>query len=96
MAFVVWIHFMSDSCSLHQGFTQRGAMQIKLRWWASGGNNPELGSRYLSCNCIMHEQVFWMGVRTDPDFWAINTRMQNVRMSGVDPFWNAFEYDVGQ
>jgi ABC-type transport system substrate-binding protein len=45
---------------------------------------------------IMHEQVFWMGVRTDPDFWAINTRMRNVRMSGVDPFWNAFEYDVGQ
>ncbi len=45
---------------------------------------------------IMHEQVFWAGVRTDPDLWSVNTRLQNVKLSGVDPFWNAYEWDVSQ
>lgn len=43
---------------------------------------------------IMHEEMFWMGVRTDPDLWSINARLENVRISGVDPFWNAYEWDV--
>jgi hypothetical protein len=40
--------------------------------------------------------MFWMGVRSDPDFWALNTRLQNVLFSGVDPFWNAYEWDITQ
>jgi ABC-type transport system substrate-binding protein len=43
---------------------------------------------------IMHEQVFWMGVRTDTDMWSVNTRLKNVHLSGPDPFWNCFEWDV--
>jgi peptide/nickel transport system substrate-binding protein len=44
---------------------------------------------------IMHEEMFWMGVRTDPDFWALNTRLQNVRLSGSGvPFWNVYEWDT--
>ncbi len=43
---------------------------------------------------IMHEEMFWMGVRTDPDLWAVNNRLQNVRLSGTDAFWNCWEWDV--
>jgi len=43
---------------------------------------------------IMHDEMFWMGVRTDDDFWALNNRMQNVIFSGVDSFWNSYEWDV--
>jgi peptide/nickel transport system substrate-binding protein len=45
---------------------------------------------------IMHEEMFWMGVRTDDDFWALNNRLQNVKFSGVDSFWNVFEWDVAE
>jgi len=51
---------------------------------------------YKEIERIMHEELFWAGVRTDPDFWSVNTRLKNVRISGVDPFWNAFEWDVSQ
>jgi len=43
---------------------------------------------------IMHEEMFWMGVRTDTDFWALNDRLQDVRLSGIDSFWNCWEWDV--
>lgn len=43
---------------------------------------------------IMQDQVVWMGLRTDPDLWSLSRRLQNVRLSGADPFWNAYEWDV--
>jgi ABC-type transport system substrate-binding protein len=45
---------------------------------------------------IMQDQVVWMGLRTDPDLWSLSTRLKDVRLSGADPFWNAFEWDVSQ
>jgi peptide/nickel transport system substrate-binding protein len=51
---------------------------------------------FYEIEAIMHDEMFWMGVRSDPDFWALNTRMQNVLFSGVDPFWNAYEWDVSE
>jgi peptide/nickel transport system substrate-binding protein len=45
---------------------------------------------------IMRDEVIWIGLRTDPDLWSLNTRLKDVRLSGADPFWNAFEWDVGQ
>ncbi len=45
---------------------------------------------------IFHEEMFWMGVRTDPDFWSLNNRLENVRFSGIDPFWNVYEWDVAE
>ncbi|MCJ7658615.1 MAG: peptide ABC transporter substrate-binding protein [Anaerolineales bacterium] len=45
---------------------------------------------------IMHDEMFWMGVRTDDDFWALNNRLLNVIFSGVDAFWNVYEWDVAQ
>jgi ABC-type transport system substrate-binding protein len=45
---------------------------------------------------IMHDEMFWMGVRTDPDFWSLNSRLQNVKFSGVDSLWNVYEWDVAE
>lgn len=44
----------------------------------------------------MHEQVYRFGLRTDPDLWAVNATLQNLRLSGVDAFWNAYEWDIAQ
>ncbi|MGB5844083.1 MAG: ABC transporter substrate-binding protein, partial [Anaerolineales bacterium] len=51
---------------------------------------------FYDIEAIMHDEMFWMGVRSDPDFWALNTRLQNVLFSGVDPFWNAYEWDISE
>jgi peptide/nickel transport system substrate-binding protein len=45
---------------------------------------------------IMHDEMFWMGVRTDTDFWALNNRLENVRLSGIDSYWNVYEWDVAE
>lgn len=49
---------------------------------------------YYEIERIMHEQVYWTGMRTDPDLWSVTKRLQDVRLSGTDPFWNAYEWDV--
>jgi peptide/nickel transport system substrate-binding protein len=51
---------------------------------------------YHEIERIMHDEMFWMGVRTDDDFWSLNNRLQNVKFSGVDAFWNAYEWDVAE
>ena len=43
---------------------------------------------------IMNEKVYWLGVWHDNDVWTINQRVSNAKISGADPFWNAFEWDV--
>jgi peptide/nickel transport system substrate-binding protein len=42
---------------------------------------------------IMHDMVYWFGLRSDPDLWAVNTLLTNVRLSGTDPYWNLYEWD---
>jgi peptide/nickel transport system substrate-binding protein len=51
---------------------------------------------YHEIERIMHDEMFWMGVRTDDDFWSLNNRLQNVKFSGVDAFWYAYEWDVAE
>ncbi len=59
---------------------------------------PDLETRidmYHRIQEIMHDEMFYMGVRSDPDFWALNDRVKNVRFgSGNFPFWNCYEWDV--
>jgi peptide/nickel transport system substrate-binding protein len=43
---------------------------------------------------IINEKVYWLGVWHDNDVWTINRRLRSVRISGGDPFWNAYEWDV--
>jgi peptide/nickel transport system substrate-binding protein len=42
----------------------------------------------------MYDQVIYIGIWKDPDLWSINTRLQNVKLSGADPFWNSHEWSV--
>jgi ABC-type transport system substrate-binding protein/ABC-type amino acid transport substrate-binding protein len=43
---------------------------------------------------VINENVYWLGVWHDNDVWSVNTRLVNAKISGADPFWNAFEWDV--
>jgi peptide/nickel transport system substrate-binding protein len=45
-------------------------------------------------NQIFHDQVYWLGLWQDPDVWAVNTRLRNVKFSGVTPFYNVVEWDI--
>jgi len=45
---------------------------------------------------IMHEQVLWVGMRTDSDLWVVSKNLKNLRLSGVDCFWNAFNWEFSQ
>jgi peptide/nickel transport system substrate-binding protein len=45
-------------------------------------------------NQIMHDQVYWLGLWQDPDVWAIGSRLQNVKFSGVTPFFDITEWDM--
>jgi peptide/nickel transport system substrate-binding protein len=50
--------------------------------------------QYSRIEEIMRDEVFWLGVRVDYDFWGLNQRMLNVRFSGINAFWNMYEWDV--
>lgn len=44
---------------------------------------------------IMHDEMFWMAMRKDTDFWAVNQRLLNVRFTGAGTgFFNLYEWDT--
>ncbi|MEW5870392.1 MAG: peptide ABC transporter substrate-binding protein [Chloroflexota bacterium] len=43
---------------------------------------------------IMYDQTMIIPLYADPDIWAVNTRLSNVRFSGVDPLMYVFEWDL--
>lgn len=45
---------------------------------------------------LMSEKVYWLGVWHDNDLWTINNRAENVKISGADAFWNAYEWDIAE
>ena len=47
---------------------------------------------------IVQEELYWLGVFSDPDNWATSPRVLNARISGVpqSAFWNAYEWDVAE
>jgi peptide/nickel transport system substrate-binding protein len=49
---------------------------------------------YWEMSRIMYEQVYILGVWRDPDIWAVNERVQNVKLSGATPFFNIIEWDL--
>jgi peptide/nickel transport system substrate-binding protein len=44
----------------------------------------------------IYENVYFLGLWSDPDIWAASPRLQNVRLSGIMPFYNIAEWDVSQ
>ena len=51
---------------------------------------------YHDIGKMMSEKVYWLGVWHDNDLWSLNKRAKNVRVSGADPFWNCFEWDIAE
>ncbi len=43
---------------------------------------------------LMSEKVYWLGVWHDNDLWSINRRTEKIKISGAQPFWNCFEWEV--
>lgn len=44
----------------------------------------------------MYDEAIYIGMWKDPDLWSINSRVSNVQLGGVYPFWNAHEWTVAQ
>ncbi len=44
----------------------------------------------------MHDQVYWYGIYSDPDYWVVNGSLTGVKFSGVTPFYNIAEWDFAQ
>jgi peptide/nickel transport system substrate-binding protein len=42
----------------------------------------------------MHDEVFWLGLYVDADYWMIGERLAGVKISGVTPFYNIIEWDL--
>jgi peptide/nickel transport system substrate-binding protein len=40
------------------------------------------------------EEAYWVGLWQDPDLWGIAERLQNVKLSGTNPFFNIIEWDL--
>ena len=51
---------------------------------------------YKQIQQMMYDEVLYIGMWKDPDLWSINSRVSNVKLSGVYPFWNANEWEVSQ
>jgi peptide/nickel transport system substrate-binding protein len=49
---------------------------------------------FAKINQIFYDKVYWLGLWQDPDVWAIGPRLQNVKLSGVTPFFNITEWDL--
>jgi peptide/nickel transport system substrate-binding protein len=47
---------------------------------------------YHQISQLMYDQVLYIGIWKDPDLWSIHNKLQNVKLSGAAPFWNAHEW----
>lgn len=45
-------------------------------------------------NQIFYDKIYWLGLWQDPDVWAIGARMENVKFSGVTPFFNITSWNI--
>jgi peptide/nickel transport system substrate-binding protein len=45
---------------------------------------------------MIYDKVYFVGLWNDPDYWAANPRLLNVKLSGKTPFYNIAEWDVKQ
>ena len=43
---------------------------------------------------MIYDKAYWIGIYWDPDIWAINARITNVKISGATPFYNIMEWDL--
>ncbi len=44
----------------------------------------------------MHENVYYLGIWDDPDVWIVSPHLSGYLFSGVTPFFNIMDWDVGE
>ncbi len=49
---------------------------------------------YHQIGKVMYDQTYIIPIRSDPDVWAVNTRLQDIKFSGVDPLMWVHQWDV--
>ncbi len=59
-----------------------------------GSPDTERQQTFHQISRIVFERAYFIGLWQDPDVWALNRRLANVRLSGVTPFFNVLEWDV--
>jgi len=59
-------------------------------------NKAERQKTFERIKQIFQEQVYWIGLWADPDVWAVNSRVLNVKFSGKTPFFSIVEWDIQQ
>lgn len=42
----------------------------------------------------IYDQVYWLGLWQDPDYWAIGPHLQNVHPSAASPFFDVVEWEM--
>lgn len=57
-------------------------------------NPDERQKTFEKINKIFYDEVLWIGLWANPDIWAVSPKMQNVKFSGVTPFFNIGEWDI--
>jgi len=45
---------------------------------------------------MIYEKAYWIGLWQDPDQWAVNAKLKNVKISGVSPFYSIADWEVTQ
>ena len=59
--------------------------------------NPEKRvEMFYQIGKIMYDETLIIPMYTDPDVWAVNRRLKDVKFSGVDPLMFAWEWDVAE
>ena len=43
---------------------------------------------------IIYDKVYWLGLWQDPDQWSVSSKLTNVKISGVTPFYSIAEWQV--
>jgi peptide/nickel transport system substrate-binding protein len=49
---------------------------------------------FFEISKLIYDQVYWLGLWQDPDWYAISGRLLNVKFSGATPFFNIMEWDL--
>lgn len=93
-----WLCSTISSADNPDGLNWQGycnpTMDELLKKQATTLNSDERIQLYAQIQKLMYDDVLYIGMWKDPDLWSINSRLQNVRLSGVSQFWNANEWTV--
>ncbi len=77
-----WSQFCDEKLD---GLFQLQATQVDL---------AERTKTFQEITKYIFDNVYWLGFWQDPDIFAVNPRLQNIKLSGSTPFYNAMDWDL--